>query len=93
METTKEIEKINIYQMYLANGNKAGFFVRRNSWSNKIAKIVTVGGKTCGELAGRAPYFDNPKVFGKFDDNGSIFEVTCAGTFAYTLIEKEMNDE
>jgi hypothetical protein len=85
--------KINIYQMYLENGNKAGFYVKRNSWSTQIAEIVSIDGKTSGELDGSPPYFNNPKVIGRFGRSGKAFEVTCAGTYGYTLIKEENNND
>lgn len=30
---SRDVMAENIYQMYVANGNKAGFRVQRNSWS------------------------------------------------------------
>ena len=78
----------NIFQMYEANGNKAGFFVKRNSWSSQTAEIVKIDGKSSGELTGKSPYFNNPKVFGKFSDNGELVEITCPGTYGYELINR-----
>ena len=37
MNTPREQTVQNIYQMYEANGNKAGFYVRRDSWSTVYA--------------------------------------------------------
>lgn len=48
----------NIFEMYVANGNKAGFWLRRTTWSNSCARVVEVG-----ELKGPPPYYGNPKVF------------------------------
>ena len=84
---------MNIYQMYVANGNKAGFYVVRDSWGNTIAEITTVGGKKEGMLPGKPPYYGNPPV--KADiykkDTGSKINtnatISCPGTYAYTLVE------
>lgn len=81
--------KLNIYQMYVANGNQAGFFVKRNSWSWQIAEVLTINGNSSGELEGNAPYFNNPKVIGRFVDSDKSFEITSAGTYGYQLIKKE----
>ena len=49
----------NIFQMYVENDCKFGFFVTRNSWSNhKFAMVVGIDGVEEGKLiAGEAPYF------------------------------------
>jgi hypothetical protein len=80
---------MNIYQMYVANGNKAGFWVKRNSWSWQTAKIVTIGGKSEGELSGNPPYYSNQKVYGLFNGHGKQVELTSPGTYGYTLITTE----
>lgn len=85
--------RLNIYQMYLANGNKAGFFVKRDSWSSQVAEVISIDGKSSGELTGKPPYFNNPKVFGRFQTDGKVFEITCAGTYGYSLIEQDENNE
>ena len=78
--------KINIYQMYVANGNKVGFWVRRNSWSWRTALITSIDGKTEGELTGQAPYFNCPKVKGKMGGMYKEVEITCAGSYGYVLL-------
>lgn len=77
-------EKMNIYQMYVQNGNKVGFFVKRNSWS-QVAEIISIDGKSEGALKGSPPYFNNTKVIGRFG-SGKLFEVASAGTYGYELI-------
>ena len=60
----------NIFQMYLSNGYKFGFFVTRNSWSGgKYGKVVKIDGVVEGEIIdGKPPYFnryypdDHPKA-------------------------------
>jgi hypothetical protein len=49
----------NIFQMYVANGCKCGFFITRNSWSNeKYAKVIKIDGVEEGKMIdGEAPYF------------------------------------
>lgn len=77
----------NIYQMYVANGNKAGFWVRRNSWSWQTALITSVGGRSEGELEGVPPYFKNQQVKGRMGGTGKEFELSCPGTYGYEKIE------
>lgn len=80
-------EKLNIYQMYVANGNKAGFWVQRNSWSWKTALVTSIGGQTEGVLEGNAPYFQNQRVFGKMGGVGKEFEITSPGTYGYMRVD------
>lgn len=49
----------NIYQMYVENDCKFGFFVTRNSWSNqKYATVVGIDGVEEGKMIeGEPPYF------------------------------------
>jgi len=79
--------KLNIYQMYVANGNKAGFWITRNSWSWQTALVTSIGGISEGPLEGNAPYFMNQKVKGLMGGVGREVEITSPGTFAYTRIE------
>ncbi len=79
-------EKLNIYQMYGANGNRAGFWVQRNSWSWKTALVTSVGGQTEGPLEGDPPYFKNQRVMGKMGGMGGEFEITSPGTYGYTRV-------
>ena len=85
---------MNIYEMYVANGDACGFWVQRDSWGNCKALIVSVGGKFSGELQGVAPYFNNQEVEAEvysFDGrrvpedyrNGRL---SCAGTYSYRLV-------
>jgi len=53
---------MNVYQMYKENGNKVGFWIRRRSWGNTIAKVIKVNGSLEGKLEGRDPYYKNPPV-------------------------------
>ena len=77
----------NIYQMYVANGNKAGFWVKRNSWSWQTAQITSIGGQTEGPLEGLPPYFNSPKVKGKMGGVGKEIEITSPGTYGYSRVE------
>lgn len=76
----------NIYQMYVANGNKAGFWVKRNSWSWQIALITSIGGQTNGPLGGSPPYFNNQKVRGKMGGKGREVEILSPGTYGYERV-------
>ena len=80
--------KQNIYQMYVDNGNRAGFWVQRDSWSWKSAQIVSIGGKTEGPLEGNPPYFQNQKVMGKMSGVGREVEITSPGTYGYRRVDE-----
>lgn len=84
-------EKQNIYQMYVANGNKVGFWVQRNSWSWKTALITSIGGQTEGPLEGNAPYFKSQKVMGKMGGTDHEFEITSPGTYGHTRVDDAKN--
>jgi hypothetical protein len=79
--------KQNIYQMYVANGNKAGFWVKRNSWSWQTALITSIDGKSEGELSGVPPYHGNLNVKGRMGGSGNEIEISCPGTYGYSLIK------
>ena len=80
--------KQNIYQMYVANGNRAGFWVQRDSWSWKSALIVSIGGNAEGPLEGNPPYFQNQKVMGKMGGEGREVEITSPGTYGYRRVDE-----
>lgn len=50
----------NIYQMYIENRCKFGFYVSRNSWSNKkYAKVIAIEDVEEGKMIdGDPPYFN-----------------------------------
>jgi hypothetical protein len=91
-------DALNIYQMYVQNGNRCGFWVKRDSWAANIARITSIAGKFEGPLDGEAPYFKNPKVRGDvyLEDTGKMVwrsggsganhDITAAGTFGYKLV-------
>lgn len=89
----------NIYQMYEAFGNRAGFYVRRDSWSKAYALVITVQGKKSGPLEGTPPYYGNPPVvaniygFDSGDQTG--VRLSCPGTYGYacTGASKRLQDE
>lgn len=78
----------NIYQMYVANGNKAGFLVQRNSWSWQTALITSIGGQAEGELEGLPPYFKNQKVKGRMGGAGREIDISCPGTYGYCRVDQ-----
>ena len=53
-------DKKNIYQMYVENGCKLGFYVTRDTWSDdKYAQVVGIDGVKDGEMIeGEPPYFN-----------------------------------
>lgn len=53
----------NVFEMYVANGMKPGFWLRRTTWGNTCAQVVEVG-----EFRGSPPYFGNPKVYADIYD-------------------------
>ena len=86
------MESLNIYQMYVANGEKTGFFVRRDSWGSVYARIRTIGGQEEGPLAGEPPYHGNPEVImDVFSNDGTLKNenevMSCPGTYAYSQIK------
>lgn len=52
--------RINLFQIYIQNNCRLGFFVTRDSWSNrKFAKVIKIDGVTDGEMInGVPPYFN-----------------------------------
>lgn len=94
------MEALNIYLMYIQNGNKCGFWIRRNSWAINIARVTSIAGQFEGPLEGDRPYFKNQKVRGDVyhaesgrmnwvsGDSGKNQELTSAGTYGYELISK-----
>lgn len=55
-------DSLNIFQMYIENGNKANFWIQRNSWYNYVGHVVSIGGDDSGSLddwAGKYPYYSS----------------------------------
>jgi len=46
--------------MYMLNGRKLGFYVRRESWRfDRVAKVVRIDGVVNGEpIEGKPPYYN-----------------------------------
>ena len=53
----------NVFQMYVANGEKLGFWLRRTTWGNTCAQVTSVG-----EFKGPPPYYGNPSVLADIFD-------------------------
>lgn len=53
----------NVFELYVANGMKTGFWLRRTTWGNTCARIVGIEA-----FKGSAPYYGNPKVFADIFD-------------------------
>lgn len=72
----------NLFQMFVANGSRPGFWLRRTTWSNTCACVTSVG-----PLTGPAPYYGNPKVLADIHDmaTGKLREsnarLPAAGTY------------
>lgn len=81
----------NIYQIFIRHG-KAGFFVRRNSWTHPrtVAQIVSVGGRESGPLEGAPPYYKSPEVIADISYQGRLSreKLTSPGTYAYIEIQR-----
>ena len=89
----------NIFEMYVANGNKAGFWIKRNSWSANIARVTSIANQAEGPLEGNPPYFKSQKVKGDVyiersgdmrwasGGSGRQQDITSAGTYGYELVD------
>lgn len=72
----------NLFEMFVANGARPGFWLRRTTWSNSCARVTSVG-----PLTGPAPYFGNPNVYADLYDltSGELREANArlpaAGTY------------
>jgi hypothetical protein len=85
---------MNVFEMYVANGNKVGFKVRRNWWSKKSYSVVKlVQDKKEGPLEGEAPYYGNPVVICDFYFDGRLKSrnsiLSCPGTYNYDLVKEK----
>lgn len=80
---------MNVFQMYVENGNRAGFWIRRNSWGNTAAFVLSVQGKREGDLEGVPPYYGDPLVVADvYDLHRPLLKelhsvVRCPGTYTY----------
>ena len=88
---------MNVYQMYYLNNKNFGFFIKRNTWGNTIAKVISIEGVIEGEeIPGPKPYHNNLKVIGEFykeknkinchcGNLDNISEIRCPGTYQYSM--------
>lgn len=58
-----EFSDKNIFEMFVENGSRPGFWLRRTTWGNSCAQVVSVG-----EFKGPPPYYGNPKVLADIFD-------------------------
>lgn len=80
----------NLYQLYMDNGNQAGFKVRRGSWGQSSwARVVSVTQeqKTEGQLPGNEPYHGNTPVFIDFKGKGKVEKASCPGTYQWSIVD------
>lgn len=87
----KNTSSMNVYEMYVNNGEKAGFYIQRETWGNTIACVTTVGGCSTGPLSGKPPYFERQEVLAIFFNlhTGEYLNespVSSPGTYAYHLV-------
>jgi hypothetical protein len=52
-----EFSELNVFQMFVANGERPGFWLRRTTWGNTCAQVTSVG-----PVKGPPPYYGNPTV-------------------------------
>lgn len=64
----------NVFEMYVANSEQAGFWIRRTTWENTCAKVTSVA-----PLKGPAPYYGNPAVLADIYDltTGALKEASA----------------
>lgn len=71
----------NVYQMWVAEREHGPVWIRRTTWANLCARIVSVG-----PFTGPAPYFGNPEVRADlYSLDGALVNknalITAAGTY------------
>jgi len=54
---TADFSAQNVFEMYAANHEQVGFWIRRTTWANTCAQVMSIG-----PFKGPAPYFGNPSV-------------------------------
>jgi hypothetical protein len=59
---------MNIYKLYAANGDRAGFWVQHRTWKNMCAHIQSIADQQCGALPGPSPLHDNAKIVARIFD-------------------------
>jgi len=58
-----DFSELNVFQMYVANKERPGFWLRRTTWGNTCAQVVSVD-----DLNGPPPYYGNPVVLADIYD-------------------------
>jgi hypothetical protein len=58
-----DFSDVNVFQMYVANNEQPGFWLRRTTWGNTCAQVTSVG-----PLKGPSPYYGNPVVLADIYD-------------------------
>jgi hypothetical protein len=53
---------MNIYRLYIQNGNSAGFWIQHRTWQNVCAQVRTIAGQSRGVLPGVSPSHANAEV-------------------------------
>lgn len=72
----------NLFEMFIANGARPGFWLRRTIWASSCARVTSIG-----QLTGPAPYYGNPEVHADIYDltTGELHEANvrlpAAGTY------------
>lgn len=73
-----EFSDLNVFQMYAANNQQPGFWLRRTTWGSTCARVTSVG-----EFKGPPPYYGNPVMLadiyelrtGELKENGAKLPV------------------
>jgi hypothetical protein len=81
----------NVYSLYVRNGNRAGFWVRRAGWGESLAFVWRVGGKAEGPLDGKPPYYGNVKVGATIFYPDRVVEgyLPCPGCYQWQTVVPE----
>jgi hypothetical protein len=83
----------NLYQHYVANGNRAGFWVQHEIWEGTASEIrvKSVDGKTEGSLSGEPPNYGEGPVLIDAYVNGSLseenFQLPIASDQGFRLVD------
>ena len=77
---------MNIYSLYIQNGNRAGFWIQHRKWQNKCAQVHSIGGISSGALPGGAPAHDHAPVM------VSCFDVRSGRSVASGLALEQPDD-
>jgi hypothetical protein len=92
-------DRHNVYEMYVRNGNRAGFWVVRDSWVGVVAIVRSVDRQQSGALSGNPPYYGNPPVRAGLWDwkvkrwRQKYYELSCPGTYAYRRVDRPTEEE